>query len=468
MKKNIVWWPAVVNEIHMSKYGGYDYFQYSRKTWEYWCERNDCIFVPFTEPVEEDLFRYRINWQKAIFLFDELERRGIEYDQIALVDSSFMIRHDAPNFFNMTDRKFTAWRDMDNMRWIYESIQGYRNIFSQHLKELDESTGHSFDMSKYVNSGFMVFNEEHKDLFQSFKEFYIDNIDEFIKLQDETVKKGTEQTPMNYWLQINQVDVNTELPLPFKLTHLQRKELFNFNWQLNEDKTPFVIKYGYNYSFNGIPKDSRTDIMKKTWDFIKHNYNHNEIKYDKILDTMPHKDTAKYTTSRNFKKDIMKTFSDDKFKDLTMIEIGSCQGNSTAVYGNIFKKVYGIEKDKWNIEQAEIKCSNMDNVEFINMDVYSEEWMSVNLPQADVVMIDAGHTYEHVKHDIEKVVNYFNNPIIIMDDYGNPNVEIKRAIDEAINSGLVTKGPHIGEVSGFKTAAGWVMNDREGIILNYE
>ena len=178
----------------MSKYGGYDYFQYSRKTWEYWCERNDCLFVPFTEPVEEDLFRYRINWQKAIFLFDELERRNIEYDQIALVDSSFMIRHDAPNFFNMTDRRFTAWRDMDNMRWIYESIQGYRNIFSKHLKELDESTGHSFDMSKYVNSGFMVFNEEHKELFTSFKEFYINNIDEFIKLQDETVKKGTEQT----------------------------------------------------------------------------------------------------------------------------------------------------------------------------------------------------------------------------------------------------------------------------------
>ena len=98
MKKNVVWWPAVVNTEHTDKYGGYEYFQYSRKTWEYWCERNDCLFVPFTEPVEEDLFRYRINWQKAIFLFDELEKRGIEYDQIALVDSSFMIRHDTPNF----------------------------------------------------------------------------------------------------------------------------------------------------------------------------------------------------------------------------------------------------------------------------------------------------------------------------------------------------------------------------------
>ena len=316
----------------MSKYGGYDYFQYSRKTWEYWCERNDCLFVPFTEPVEEDLFRYRINWQKAIFLFDELERRNIEYDQIALVDSSFMIRHDAPNFFDMTDRQFVAWRDMDNMRWIYESIQGYKDIFADHLVELNYATGRSFDMSKYVNSGFMVFNEEHKELFTSFKEFYINNIDEFIKLQDETVRKGTEQTPMNYWLQINQVDVNTELPLPFKLTHLQRKELFNHNWQLNEDKTPFFIKYGYNYSFNGLPKDNRTNIMKQTWDLIKENYNHDEIKYDKILDTMPHKDTAKYTTSRNFKKDIMKTFSDDKFKDLTMMEIGSLNGSGNSVF----------------------------------------------------------------------------------------------------------------------------------------
>jgi len=453
LKKNVVWWPAVVNETHMSKYGGYDYFQYSKKTWEYWCERNDCLFVPFTKPVEEDLFRYRINWQKAIFLFDELERQGIEYDQIALVDSSFMIRHDAPNFFEMTDRRLTAWRDMDNMRWIYESIQGYKDIFD----------GFELDMSKYVNSGFMVFNEEHKELFQGFKQFYLDNTDKLIKLQDETVKKGTEQTPMNYWLQTNDVDINIDLPLPFKLTHLQRKELFSHNWQLKEDTTPFFIKYGYNYSFNGIPKDNRTNLMKQTWDFIKQNYNHDEIKYDKILDTMPHKDTAKYTTSKNFKKDIMKTFSDEKFKDLTMMEIGSCQGNSTVVYSSVFKKVYGIEKDSWNIEQAKKKCNGIDNVEFIQKDIYTEEW---DFPQVDVVMIDAGHTYEHVVHDIQKVINYFDNPIIIMDDYGNPNVEIKRAIDEAINSGLVTKGPHLGEVSGFKTAASWVMNDREGIILN--
>jgi predicted RNA methylase len=114
------------------------------------------------------------------------------------------------------------------------------------------------------------------------------------------------------------------------------------------------------------------------------------------------------------------------------MEIGSCQGNSTVVYSNVFKKVYGIEKDSWNIEQAKTKCKGIDNVEFIQKDIYTEEW---DFPRVDVVMIDAGHTYEHVVHDIQKVMNYFDNPIIIMDDYGNPNIEIKRAIDETIKKG---------------------------------
>ena len=288
MKKNVVWWPAIFNKEHEDKYGGYSYFQYSRKTWEYWCKKNDCLFIPFEKPIENDLNKFRINWQKAIFLFDELERMGIEYDQIALVDSSFMIKWDTPNFFEMTDRKFTACRDTDNLKWIYDSIQGYKDIFN----------GFKLDISKYVNSGFMIFNEEHKELFQEFKKFYLNNINEFIKLQDEKVKKGTEQTPMNYWLQVNNVDINTDLPLPFKLTHLHRKDLFGYNWQLDEDKTPFFIKYGYNWSFNGIPKDQRTNLMGQTWEIIKNNYNYEYLKYENILNEVKHKDTAKYTTSK--------------------------------------------------------------------------------------------------------------------------------------------------------------------------
>lgn len=261
-KKNVIYWIGVKNHQYSDKYGAFEYFEYSKNTWKYWCEKNNCEFVVFDTPIESDLTKFRINWQKAIFVFDELERRNINYDQICLVDSSCMIRWDAPNFFELTDHKFTGWRDMDNMKWIYESIQGYKEFFN----------GFELDQGKYINSGFIIFNEAHKEFFQSFKKLYYDNIDTLVDLQDNIVQKSTEQTVLNYWLQINNIDLNLDLPLGFKLSHMHRKSLFGHNWQLKENTTPYFIKYGYNWIFNGIPKDSRPQIMKQTWDLVKHNY----------------------------------------------------------------------------------------------------------------------------------------------------------------------------------------------------
>ena len=262
MKKNVVYWIGVKNPDLAEKYGNFDYFEYSKATWRYWCEQNDCIFVEFNEPVESDMFRFRVNWQKAMFVFDELERKNIDYDQIFLVDSSCMIKWDAPNVFELTERKFCGWPDIDNMRWIYDSIQGYKSFFDNY--ELDQE--------KYISSGVIIFNEQHKEFFESFKNLYYDNIDTFVELQDSIVKKGTEQTPMNYWLQMKGIDLKLDLPKAFKMTHMHRGNWFSYNWQLNEDKTPFFIKYGYNWVFNGIPKEGRSKTMLDVWNFIKHNY----------------------------------------------------------------------------------------------------------------------------------------------------------------------------------------------------
>ena len=38
MKKNVVFWIGVKNEKYSEKYGGWDWMDISRKTWEYWCE----------------------------------------------------------------------------------------------------------------------------------------------------------------------------------------------------------------------------------------------------------------------------------------------------------------------------------------------------------------------------------------------------------------------------------------------
>ena len=154
--KNVIWWTAINNPAHQEKYGGYEYFEYSKKTWQYWCKKNNVEFVEFTEPREKDLKRFNPNWQKCIFAFDELEDRNINYNKIALIDSTAMIKWDAPNFFDLTDDRFTTWRDMDNLRWVHDSIIGYKKFYND------------FECSifKYFNSGFMIFNKSHKKYFK--------------------------------------------------------------------------------------------------------------------------------------------------------------------------------------------------------------------------------------------------------------------------------------------------------------
>ena len=447
MMKNVVWWIGVKNDKYAEKYGGWEWVDISRKTWEYWCKKNDVIFVPFEKPIEEDLTRFRINWQKAIFVFDELERRGIDYDQICQIDCTHMIKWDAPNFFELTDHKLTAVRDTDNLNWIYNSIIGYKDFFD----------GFEFDKQKYVSSSPMIFNEEHKEVFKSFKKLYYDNVDTFVELQDNIVRKGTEQTPLNYWLQINNVEMNLNLPFSYKLTHIHRKEMFNYNWQLEEDKTPFFVKYGHNWVFTGIPKDQRTEVMKYAWELVKDNYDDTNI-----LNRLVHKDEWCKTTSRKFKEDILRIFGNRK--DLICLEIGSCRGDTTRVFAECFKTVYSFEQSDENLKYMKEKCSDVDNIIYSQSDVYD----NFEIQDVDVVFVDAGHSTELVKYDIKRFLEKNKNMILIFDDYGQRDESIKKAI---VDSNLPISR-YIGEYNGF-TCTNMADKEvtfvaREGIICNMD
>jgi len=444
MKKNVIFWVGVINPDHRDKYGDYDYFEYSKNTWKHFCKRYDCHFIEFNTPVEKDLFKFRVNWQKAIFCFDELERQGIEYDQIALVDSSCMYKWDAPNFFELTERKFTAWRDLDNMRWINDSIVGYESFFNYKL-----------DRIKYVNSGFIIFNELHKEFFQSFKQLYYDNVDTFCELQDNIIKKGTEQTPLNYWLQKNNIEIKTDLPIAFKLTHLHRKEMFNYNWQINENKIPHFIKYGYNWIFNGIPKDQRTKIMRDTWNLTKHMYT------DNVLDKVNHKSTYKNSTTRKFKSDLLEYFSDNK--NQTLVEFGCCHGDTTRILAERFGTIYASDIDKNNINLAKEKCSDVHNVH-LNVKDINTPW---EYKKVDVIYLDALHDLEGVKNGLDRIKNQYSNAIVIMDDYGHMMDTIKPNIDRLISNNEIEVLKWIGEEKGYVPSNGKTFIDKEGLIFKF-
>ena len=448
--KNVIFWVGVKNQTYSEKYGGWEWMDISRKTWEYWCEKHDVIFFPFEKPIDQDLIKYRINWQKSIYCFDLLDQAGIDYDQIFLVDATCMAKWDMPNVFELTDHKFTAWRETDNLNWVYDSIVGYEDFFSYKLNRHD-----------YFSSGVIIFNKSHKDIFLGFKDLYLNNVDKFVKLQDTIVRKGTEQTPLNYWVQKNGVELNLDLPFSYKLTHIHRKDMFGHNWQLNEDKTPLFIKHAYNWVFTGIPKDQRTSLMSQTWELVKDNYTLDDTEF--LLNSVNHKDTFKNATSRKFKKDLIEFFSDDKYKDMSLVEHGACHGDTTKIFSSIFKKVYAYDWAQENVDRITEKCKGCDNVEVTVMDVVKDEW---KFPEAQVVFVDASHDYPQVAIDIQKTLDYFDNPIIIMDDYGNPNNRnIRVSIDEKIKEGKIKIHKKIGEDVGYKTKAGWEMIDREGVIL---
>lgn len=452
MKKNVIFWIGVKNKDHNDKYGNFEYFEYSKNTWKHFCKRFNCEFVEFNEPIQKDLFEYRVNWQKAIYVFEHLDKLGIEYDQIALVDSTCMYKWDAPNFFELTENKFTAWRDNDNLNWIYQSVQGYKEFFKDY----------ELNISKYINSGFIIFNESHKSFFNSFKELYESNKSFFINAQDKTVRKGTEQTPLNYWLQINNIEVKIDLPLPFKLTHLNRKELFNYNWQLNKDQTPFFIKYGYNWIFNGIPKDQRSSLMGQLWSKIKHLYT-DESYTQQLIESTAHKDTAKYTTSKKFKQDVVSYFKN--FKDKTYLELGSCQGNSILIYSTLFKSAIGLEFDDQNIQTSEHTCRNHTNIDIYKFNVL-DDWNSI--PTADVINLDALHNEQGIRYMLTNAKKFFPNSIFIMDDYGHIGGTIKVVIDELINLDKIEILNWIGEDKGYTAANKKVFVDKEGLIFKFK
>ena len=130
--------------------------------------------------------------------------------------------------------------------------------------------GFNLDIHKYFNTGLVIFNKSHKQIFEKFKQIYTERVDEFVNMQ-KTLRRGTDQTPMNYVMYMNNVDINF-LPLAYRVSHLPRKDLLSHNWQLNEDKTPFFIKYGRIWGFSGFDKTQRNDLMKQTWELVKNNY----------------------------------------------------------------------------------------------------------------------------------------------------------------------------------------------------
>ena len=223
-------------------------YQYSIKSWSKWCKINNCKLFTLTQRIYDKNIM-NPNWHK-LFVFDLLENEGINYDQILIVDSDTIVHPECPNFFELSDNKFCGVHNEGSYDWVIRSIENYsKHIFN----------GKNFPFWKYINSGFLILNKDHKPLYKDIINFYLNNMDA-IKQMQETYHVGTDQPVINFFLNINNIDYKI-LPYEYNMQDMARKEIL--------DNELTFTKIGWVYHFNAIPNNHNAEQtmywMKKTY-----------------------------------------------------------------------------------------------------------------------------------------------------------------------------------------------------------
>jgi len=248
MNKNLIFIIAINDPNRVIQ--NQDYAQYSLKTWEYWCKKNNCDLKVLTE--DEVGLKFPI-WNKEM-----IYKYGKGYDKIGIVDSDTMIRWDAPNIFDFIEEdKFYGVNDLCDLGWLLSSIRDRQKFFPTINLNID----------KYINAGVLFFSSNALPLFERFLEF--------VKFNEEEINAidggGKEQTLLNFFIQMSMLEIELLEP-SWNLLSIHKKNMLINNWQLNLNKTPYFINYAYIYHFTGFPIEHRIEMMKNTWEFIQNQY----------------------------------------------------------------------------------------------------------------------------------------------------------------------------------------------------
>ena len=243
--KNIVFMPLIKLNDRSNPY------HYSYKSWKKWCDKNNChLFV--LEDLIHEIDYMKITWQRY-HLFDILDANEIDYDQVLMIDADTIVHPDCPNFFEMTDNKYVGVHNNGSYDWVCRSIENYsKHIFN----------GKMIDCWSYINGGFQIVNKNHKDFFKKVLNFYFQNRDNLVTMQN-TFFVGSDQTPINFLLDINEISCKL-LPYEFNMVDMSRKEI------LDEQLT--MTKVGWIYHYNAIPNNNNGVLtnywMEKTYKYL--------------------------------------------------------------------------------------------------------------------------------------------------------------------------------------------------------
>ena len=220
-------------------------YKYSIKSWKNWGDKNGVKVIEWTEPIVDPKYM-KITLQRY-WVHDILEHNDIEYNQVLIVDADTIIHPDCPNFFKLTNNKFSVVVNNGCYEWVTRSIKLWGDSLFPKDKKISPWN--------YFNGGFQITNKLHIPFYKKVQNFYTENLDKINILKDK-IKAGTDQTIINYLASQEKIDI-TYLPECFNLQDLFRKNLLHIpghSWYKDE---LLFKKAGWVYHFNAIPPNPR-------------------------------------------------------------------------------------------------------------------------------------------------------------------------------------------------------------------
>ena len=247
--KNIVFIPNVkgTDEKRLREVA----YDLSIKSWQHWCKKNNCELM-IMEDLIHDYDEMKITWQRY-YVLELLENSGIEYDQVLMIDADTIVHPDCPNFFDLTEHKYTGVRNYGSMDWVLRSIENYGHHF------FNKKT---IPFEYYINGGFHIVNKNHKQFLQEVIKFYWENKDNLLQIQN-TWQCGTDQTPINFLLREHNIDLKV-LPYEFNMQDMMRLEV------LGQDM--LHTRHGWIYHFNCGVKPHPRAWMEATYNYLYKEY----------------------------------------------------------------------------------------------------------------------------------------------------------------------------------------------------
>ena len=179
-----------------------------------------------------------------------------------------------------------------------------------------------------------------------------------------------------------------------------------------------------------------------------------------LIDKEKHNDH--WTNSLKFKQDLAEYF-EQGYDDKVCLELGAFRGYTTKLLAQFFSKVIAVDVDK-DVQDFAKTYWGDDNIEYHLMDIYKEEWPFV---RCDVVFIDCINDYDHRKKDIDKCIECFHNPLLIITDYGLFK-GVKQIVDEYVDTGRLVIEKNIGMPAGthYSRTRNKVLLDWEAVICS--